>query len=62
MNVRELREKNDEELAKELLDLHRQALNLRIQAGIGQSTRPSEIRNVRRNIARVKTILNEREV
>lgn len=61
MNARELRAKGDDELAKELLDLHREALNLRMQKGVGQLTQPNQIRRVRRDIARLKTILTERE-
>ena len=61
MNARELRAKGGDELRKELLDLHREALNLRMQKGMGQLSRPSQVRKVRRDIARVKTILIERE-
>ena len=61
MNVRELRARDDEALRKELLDLHREALNLRMQKGMGQLSRSSQVRKVRRDIARVKTILTERE-
>lgn len=62
MNTQELRARTDSELHKELLDLYRESLNLRIQMGIGQSFRPNESKRVRRNIARVKTVLNERRV
>ena len=61
MNVRELRTKSDEDLRKELLDLNREAFNLRVQKGTGQLSRPSQVKAVRRDIARIKTILNERE-
>jgi len=61
MNARELRTKGDDELRKELVDLHREAFNLRMQKGMGQMFRPSQVRRVRRNIARLKTILGERE-
>ena len=61
MNARELRAKSDEDLRKELLDLTREAFNLRVQKGIGQLSRPSQVGAVRRDIARVKTILSERE-
>ena len=61
MNARELRAKSDDDLRKELLDLSREAFNLRIQKGIGQLSRPSQVGAVRRDIARVKTILSERE-
>ena len=61
MNARELRVKSDGDLRKELLDLHREAFNLRMQKGTGQLSRPSQFKAVRRDIARIKTILNERE-
>ena len=60
MKARELRQKSDEELARELLDLGREAFNLRMQKGTGQLGRPSQIRAVRRDIARIKSIQNER--
>ena len=61
MNAQELRAKSSDELRKELLDLSREAFNLRMQKGIGQLSRPSQIKALRRDIARVKTILSERE-
>ena len=61
MNTRELRARSDDDLRKELLDLYREAFNLRMQKGIGQLSRPSQVNAVRRDIARVKTILSERE-
>ena len=61
MNARELRTRSDDELRKELVDLHREAFNLRMQKGMGQMSRPSQVKKVRRDIARLKTILSERE-
>ena len=61
MNARELRAKGDDEIRKELVDLHREAFNLRMQKGMGQLSRPSQVKRVRRDIARLKTILTERE-
>ena len=61
MNARELRTKSDGDLRKELLDLNREAFNLRVQKGTGQLSRPSQVKAVRRDIARIKTILSERE-
>ena len=60
MNVSELRAKSVEELRKELLDLNREAFNLRMQKGIGQLSRSSQIKSLRRDIARLKTIMRER--
>ena len=61
MNTRELRAKSDDDLRRELLELNREAFNLRMQKGIGQLSRPSQIKALRRDIARVKTIMSERE-
>ena len=61
MNARELRAKSSDDLRKELLDLSREAFNLRMQKGVGQLSRPSQVKVLRRDIARVKTILSERE-
>lgn len=55
-----MRGKTDAELDKELLDLAREAFNLRMQKGTGQLGRSSQIKTVRREIARIKTIQNER--
>ena len=60
MKPSELRQKNDEELAKELVELNREAFNLRMQKGTGQLARPSQVKQVRRDIARVKTVMQER--
>lgn len=61
MNVQDLRAKSDEDLRKELYELNREAFNLRMQKGMGQLSRPSQVKTVRRDIARLKTILRERE-
>jgi len=60
MDAKELRAKTAEELESELDELAREAFNLRMQQGTGQLSRPNQMKDVRRNIARVKTILNER--
>ena len=56
----ELRTKSEAELKQELLNLLREQFNLRMQRGSGQSPRPHLFKNVRRDIARVKTVLNEK--
>ena len=61
MNARELRTKSDDELRTELLNLNREAFNLRMQKGTGQLSRPDQVKTLRRDIARVKTVLSERE-
>ncbi len=60
MDAKELRAKSAEDLESELLELSREAFNLRMQKGTGQLSRPNQVKDVRRSIARVKTILNER--
>jgi len=60
MKSKEMREKSADELNKELLDLTREQFNLRMQKGTGQLARPHQMKQVRRNIARVKTILREK--
>ena len=60
MNAADIRQKTDEELSTELLELAREAFNLRMQQGTGQLTRPHQMKSVRRDIARIKTVMNER--
>ena len=60
MNAQELKKKNEVELRTELTGLLREQFNLRMQRGIGQLATPHEIRRVRRDIARIKTVLNEK--
>jgi large subunit ribosomal protein L29 len=55
----ELRKKNRDELNAELISLKRAQFSLRVQAATQQLTNNSEIKKTRREIARVKTILNE---
>ena len=61
-SANELRGKSGEELREELLELRKEQFNLRMQQATGQMARPDEFRKVRRNIARVKTILREQEI
>jgi large subunit ribosomal protein L29 len=61
MIAQELRVKNDSELRKELTGLLQEQFNLRMQRGTGQLTTPHELRRVRRDIARVRTVLNEKK-
>ncbi len=61
MNLTELRKKSVEELNSEILALLREQFNLRVQKGIGQTPSPHLFGNVRKQIARVKTILSEKE-
>jgi large subunit ribosomal protein L29 len=60
MKASELREKSVDDLSKELNGLLREQFNLRMQNGTGQLSQPHRVSQVRRDIARVKTILNEK--
>ena len=61
MNAHDLRAKSESELRAELSGLLREQFNLRMQRGIGQLARPHDLQRVRKDIARVKTVLNEKQ-
>ena len=61
MNMQELRGKDDAALESELTALRREAFSLRMQKGTGQLSRPSQFQAVRRDIARIQTVLSERK-
>ena len=52
--------KSDDQLTDELGNLKREAFNLRFQAATSQLEKPSRVREVRRTIARIKTMQSER--
>ena len=56
----DLRARSDDQLTAELVDLKREAFNLRFQAATNQLERPARIKEVRRDIARIKTLQTER--
>ncbi|WP_394132523.1 50S ribosomal protein L29 [Shewanella maritima] len=60
MKASELREKSVEELNAELLGLLREQFNLRMQHATGQLNQTHQLKLVRRNIARVKTIITSK--
>ena len=60
MKATELKEKSEEELNAELINLLREQFNLRMQHSTGQLEKTDQLRTVRRNIARVKTILTQK--
>ena len=60
MEALDLRKKSESELREELTGLLKEQFNLRMQRGIGQLVTPHDLRRVRRDIARVKTVLNEK--
>jgi large subunit ribosomal protein L29 len=61
MTAKELREKSIDDLKKELLDLLKEQFNLRMQKANEQLNRHTQLKSVRRDIARVKTIINEKK-
>ncbi len=59
MKASDLRQKNTDELSAELLESLKEQFVFRMQRATGQLTRPSEMKKVRRKIARIKTVINE---
>ena len=60
--VDQLRAKSPDELRQELTGLRREHFNLRVQKAVQQLNKPSELRRVRREIARALTVLREKEM
>ena len=60
MNAQELRDKTPDQLREELTSLKKEAFNLRFQQATGQLETTARIRTVKRDVARVLTILNEK--
>lgn len=60
-NAADFRQKSDDELLEELKNLKREQLNLRFQRASGQLEATSRVRDVRRNIARINTIITSRQ-
>jgi len=58
--VENMRVQSDDQLNGDLSELKREAFNLRFQAATGQLERPARIKEVRRDIARIKTLQGER--
>ncbi len=61
MEAKELRGKSREELGEELLKLRKEQFALRMQRATGLAVKPDQFGKVRRNIARVKTVLREQQ-
>lgn len=60
MKAADLHRKTDDELSDQLLDLRKEAFNLRFQKASGQLENTARVREVRRDVARIKTILGQR--
>ena len=61
MELKELRQKNAEQLAEHLVDLRREQFNLRMQKGSGQLSQTHQFGRVRREIAQVKYLLGTKK-
>jgi len=59
MKASELRQKSNDELGSMLLELSREQFNLKMQKGTGQLSKPDQMKKVRRDIARIHTVMNE---
>jgi large subunit ribosomal protein L29 len=62
MNAEQVRDLSDDELSAKLLELKREQFNLRFQKASGQLEKTARTREVRRDVARIKTIMTERRV
>ena len=62
MKFDELTKQTDDQLVDQLAELKREQFNLRFQAATNQIEKPSRVREVRRTIARIRTLQNERAV
>ena len=59
MKASELRQKSRDELSVLLIDLAKESFALKMQKGTGQLSKTAQVKKVRRDVARVQTILNE---
>jgi len=62
MRAEDLRVKSSEELAEELLGLRREQFNLRMQRGTGELSKHTEYGRVKKDIARIKTVMSEQRL
>ena len=60
MNAHELRDKTPDQLREELSNLKKEAFNLRFQQATGQLENTARMRSVKRDVARVKTVLTQK--
>ena len=62
MKVKEIRVLSTEEIQKKIVETKEELFNLRFQQATGTLEKPSRIRELRHTVARMKTVLKEREV
>ncbi len=60
MKISELRDKSDQDLNKEIVELRREQFNLRMQKSTGQLGNSARFKELRREIARIRTVLTEK--
>ena len=60
MNIKEIREQSVQDLAARKHELREESFHLRIQQQSGQLEKPSQLRAIRREIARIETVLNQK--
>lgn len=60
MKIEDLRAKSDDELRGALIDVKKEAFNLRFQTANGQLEKTHQVRQLRQDVARIKTLLGER--
>ena len=59
--IGEIKELSNDELAKRKTDLRQESFNLRLQQVTGQMEKPSRLRDIRREVARIETVLSQRK-
>ncbi len=62
MKIKEIREKSNTELLQEIASLKEELFNLRFQQATGQLETPSRMKEIKKTIARIKTVITEREL
>ena len=62
MTIKDIREKSNEELLKEVDSLKEELFTLRFQQATGQLTNSAKMKDVKKTIARIKTVITEREL
>ena len=62
MKLKEIRKLNEENLEKQLEEAHHEMFNLRFQVATGQLSDKNELKKVKKTIARIKTIMRERQL
>ena len=62
MKIKDLRELSDKELESKIIETKKELFNLRMKQSTGTLEKPSKIRELRTDVARMKTILKEREL